>query len=79
MAFGAKEVADWYLDKLRMNALMDRIEQFNCLLFVLQLPSICGRFEFPLYRDGELVLENADLYNVNKVVIEEAKARMEGA
>lgn len=77
MALGVKDVADWYLAKIMSDGLKGGIERFNCLLFVLQLPSICGRLEFPLYRDGELVFENVDLYNVPKGVIEEAKKRME--
>ena len=62
MAMLVKEVVDCYLDKLRRDELTGGVEQFSCLLFVLQLPSICSRLEFPLYRDGELILENVELY-----------------
>lgn len=79
MALWVAEVADEYLGKIRRDELTGGVEQFNCLLFVLQLPSICSRLEFPLYRDGELVLENADLYNVSKTVVEEARQRKEEA
>lgn len=79
MALWVSEVAKGYLAKIRSDELAGGIEQFNCLLFVLQLPSICSRLEFPLYKEGELVIENADLYNVSKMVVEEARQRKEEA
>lgn len=80
MAMLVKEIVDCYLDKLRRDELTGGVEQFNCLLFVLQLPSICSRLEFPLYRDGELVLENVELYkNVPPLDIEKAEKEREKA
>jgi len=80
VAMLVKEIVDCYLDKLRRDELTGGVEQFNCLLFVLQLPSICSRLEFPLYRDGELVLENVELYrNVPPQDIEEVKKKQEEA
>ena len=80
MAMFVKEVVDCYLDKLRRDELTGGVEQFSCLLFVLQLPSTCSRLEFPLYRDGELILENVELYrNVPPQDIEEVKKKQEEA
>ena len=59
MSVGLREIIEWYQKRLT-KAIEDgnNDEQFSCLMFALQLPSMCARLDFPrdkykqFYSDG---------------------------